>query len=344
MGSVALPLVGSASAGSLSGRMVRARRRFFGSKNVDSRGRVRRDRVILSWFGCTGFAMAIDGRVVLLDAWVPRGAYSGRVPTSVGELVALAPSHVFIGHGHFDHAADAAPIAAASGATVVGTTAHCAQVMSQAVPHRVRTRALPLQAAGSRDELRVGPRVRVEALRHLHSEPKQVPTGEEPPLVLPPDLSPIAEYPPTPAADTAHLLAHQTDQEGGTVMYRFEVGDFSLVWNDSAGPIRSEASRVCEILRKQRRASVQIGAIQGFGQYTNGIRDPLDYVRAIRPIIFVPSHHDNWCPPVSTSADYYERPLRGALDNLPVRTRPVLRFIRDTEDYVNPRRLTFHIR
>lgn len=70
---------------------IAARRRFFGPANVDARGHLRRDRVVLSWFGVSNFAMAIGGRVVLLDAWVPRGTYSSYVPADVDDLVALRP-------------------------------------------------------------------------------------------------------------------------------------------------------------------------------------------------------------------------------------------------------------
>ena len=52
--------------------------------------------------------MAMRGQVFLLDAWVPRGTHSGYVATSPAELAALKPRATFIGHGHFDHAADAA--------------------------------------------------------------------------------------------------------------------------------------------------------------------------------------------------------------------------------------------
>lgn len=333
----------SASPAAASGtpaRTVAVRRRFFGAANVDAAGRVRPDRVILSWFGCTSFAAAIGGRVVLLDAWVPRGMYSGRVPTDVGELVALAPSHVFIGHGHFDHAADAAPIAAATGAVVVGTPEHCAQVRAQAGATPVRTRALPLRSVGDEAELFLG-RLRVRALRHVHSAAK-APTGEDAPLLLPPDPTAILSNPPT-LTDAVDTLGHQVDQEGGSVLYRFEVGGFSLVWNDTAGPLREEAPDVVAALAARPRPDVQVGAIQGFGQYTNGLRDPMDYIRAIRPRTFVPSHHDNWMPAVTPSADSYEPRLRSAIDALPAHRRPRLRFIRDTEDYVNPRRLTFAV-
>lgn len=337
----ALTQVSSATAETgLPRRTVAARRRFFGARNVDGAGRVRRDRVILSWFGCTSFAMAIDGRVVLLDAWIPRGLYSGRVPTGVAEVAALRPSHIYIGHGHFDHAADAGPIAAASGAVVVGTPTHCDQAARQA-PRHIRTMPLDAPRVGDEDEVRLSRRVRVTALRHVHSA-VQPPTGDDLPLLLAPDVTPVLKNPPE-IEDTVDTLSHLRDEEGGCLLYRFDIGAFSLTWHDSTGPLREEAPMLAEQLSARPLTSVHLGAIQGFGQLTNGLRDPIDYVRAINPRIFVPTHHDNWFPPVSSPASSYEGRLREALARIPERRRPELRFIRDTEDYVNPRRLTFAI-
>jgi L-ascorbate metabolism protein UlaG (beta-lactamase superfamily) len=92
---------------------------------------VSRGRVILSWIGVSSFAMAIDGRVVLLEAWVPRGRTSGYVPTSPAEVARLRPRAIFIGHAHFDPAADATPIALATGARLVGTGQHCADLRAR---------------------------------------------------------------------------------------------------------------------------------------------------------------------------------------------------------------------
>src|SRR5262245_10621571 len=70
-----------------------ARQRFFGLDNVDpDSGAVRKDRVIISWFGMASFAAAMDGHVVLLDAWVNRLAGSMRyVGTTPEEVAALRP-------------------------------------------------------------------------------------------------------------------------------------------------------------------------------------------------------------------------------------------------------------
>lgn len=153
-------------------------------------------------------------------------------------------------------------------------------------------------------------------------------------------LRPRRRRPPT-VTDAVDTLSHRGDQEGGALAHRFRYRDFTLVWHDSAGPLRDKAPNAHrEMRRRGRRPDVQLGSIQGFGQYTNGLRDPMWYVDALRPRVFVPGHHDNWQPPASSPASSYEGRLREALAALPGES-PRLRMLRDPDDYVNPGRLTF---
>jgi hypothetical protein len=118
--------IGGASTGlaagpqGVSGDTVAARARFFGAENVNpSTGQVRADRVILSWITNASLAVSIKGRIVLLDTYINRpelppaagAADLRRSPISIQELVALAPEAIFLGHGHGDHADNAAYIA-----------------------------------------------------------------------------------------------------------------------------------------------------------------------------------------------------------------------------------------
>ena len=99
---------------------IAARARFFGAENVDAvSGQVRADRVIFSWVTNASLAVSIRGRIVLLDTYINRpelppaagAADLRRSPISIQELVALAPEAIFLGHGHGDHADNAAYIA-----------------------------------------------------------------------------------------------------------------------------------------------------------------------------------------------------------------------------------------
>ncbi len=325
---------------------VRARQRFFGEANVHPlTGAVRRDRVVLSWFGCTSFALAMNGTVLLLDAWVPRGQHSGYVPTDPDEVAALAPAAILIGHGHFDHAADAAAIAAASGAVVVGTAQHCAQAREQAGASRVRVRPVgnASSAPGRTHRFRVG-NISVTAVKHLHSAPSRPdPADPHAPLLPPPDPSSVLHNPPSPS-DVLDTVSHLPDEEGGCLLYQLRMRGFGLVWNDSAGPLKDEAPQVLDVLRGLPRSDVHIGTIQGFNQPVNGLRDPRTYIEALRARVFVPCHHDDWAVPgVSTSGGNYEEPLRAELQRIPEQRRPRLRFLADPADYVRPGRLTFRV-
>jgi hypothetical protein len=340
----ALP-AGAASAGTHR-RMVRARRKVFGSDNVDPRtGEVRPDRVVASWFGVAGFAIAMRGRVFLVDAWVPRGTHSGYVPTSPRELAALAPRAIFIGHGHFDHAADAGEIAAASGAVVVGTAEHCSQVAGQ-TDRRIRT--LPAFRVGAppgqRADVDALRGVEVTAVKHVHSAARPPDLSDPHTPVLPaPNPCTMLEHPPTPD-DMVDTGGHLGDEEGGTVLYQFRVGSFRLTWHDSSGPLEEDAPHVLDVLRGLPRSDVQVGAIQTFNQVTNGLRDPRLYIEALRPRLFVPCHHDDWAAAITTTGDRWEPAMRAELRRIPEHRRPRLRFLRDPQDYLRPDRLTFALR
>ncbi|MGK8464796.1 hypothetical protein [Nocardia cyriacigeorgica] len=115
------------------------------------------------------------------------------------------------------------------------------------------------------------------------------------------------------------------------------------MWHDSAGPLTDKAPPVFDVFSGLAPTDVQVGAIQGFNQLTNGLRDPRTYIEAIRPKIFVPAHHDNWLPGFTAPAATYDLPLRAELDRIPAEHRPELRALLDPADYISPGRLTFTI-
>lgn len=336
---------GAPQAGGLDPRTIALREKFFGADNVDPRGNVRRDKVILSWASVMTYAAAINGNVVLLDAWVARGEHSGYVPTDPGELAGLKPSHVFLGHGHFDHAADAAQIVSESGATLVGTPEHCDQVRAQAARDFgdgsvACVAGAPRGAsAGTRTAVRALPGVEIDAVTVIHSG-AQAPDrsdrgGLHTPLAPPNDFTVIANHPPT-AQDVAHLGTHAADKEGGDLLYQFRVGSFALTHHDTSGPNKELAPKVYDVLRSLPKTDVDVAAVQGFGQVTNGGRDFRLVIEALRPQEVIPGHHDNWLPGVSTRGSYYRPYVVEELKRIPAAQRPLLRWLEDPADYLRP--------
>src|SRR3954452_465749 len=52
--------------------LVKARQKFFGIENVDERGRVKKDKVIVSWATNTTYMVSLRGRVIMLDSYISR--------------------------------------------------------------------------------------------------------------------------------------------------------------------------------------------------------------------------------------------------------------------------------
>ncbi len=325
-------------------RTVLTRQKFFGDRLVARDGAVRADRLVISWLGCTTYAVAFGGKVFLLDAWLPRGIHSGRVPTDVEEIADLRPAAIFLGHGHFDHARDSGDIARLSGAKVFGTAEHC-QIATTLAGEPIRTRALgqesdPLGTVHRFRALGMG----ITAIRHPHSEPA-TPDLSDPhlPLLPVPDLTAILTHPPR-LEDLLDTLRHLRDPEGGAVMYQFRHRGFRLLWNNSVGPVEEKAPEVPAAIRALPRSDVHLCAIQGFGQLTNGMRDVRSYADAARARLIVPGHHDDWAVPViATQAAGYRKPFEAELAKIPARRRPPMRWMSDPEHYLRPKRLTFKL-
>jgi hypothetical protein len=100
--------------------LIDARIKIFGPENVDRKsGALPRHQVVMSWLTHTTMAVSIRGRVILLDTFIRRlETEPGRTPFVIQDVVDLKPEAIFIGHGHGDHADDAAFIAAKTGAAL----------------------------------------------------------------------------------------------------------------------------------------------------------------------------------------------------------------------------------
>jgi Beta-lactamase superfamily domain len=75
-------------------------------------------KIMLRWLSTSNYELVYRGQVFLLDAYFergPRNRPTGIVPSEVKQTDAI-----FIGHAHFDHMSDAAPIAQKTKAKVVG--------------------------------------------------------------------------------------------------------------------------------------------------------------------------------------------------------------------------------
>jgi len=118
--------------------LIHARQKFFGVENVDSKGGVARDKVIISWASNTTYVVAAQGHVLLMDSYINRPELPTspidrrRTPILPQDFVDVRPEGIFLGHGHGDHADNAAYVAKWTGATIFASAETC-DVMQQDV-------------------------------------------------------------------------------------------------------------------------------------------------------------------------------------------------------------------
>lgn len=332
------------AANSDAAEMIRARERFFGASNVGPTGEVRKDRVIMSWFGVASYAASFNGHVVLVDAWVPRGSHSGYVPTDPQEVAALDPEYIFVGHGDFDHVADAAEIVGLSGAKVVGTRLHCDSIEEQLGEKIGCVAVFPGDLPGFSKRLdSLIPGVDITAVSHIHSSVESPEFGDGGRMPCPPIWNPqdTAEHPPTPE-DFTHLVNHLPDPRGGNLLYQFRVGQLAIAWHDTVGKITEDAPEVIERLKELPPTDVHFGAILAFGQVTNCLRSLGAYITALEPDLFTPTHHDNFTFFIGGNARDLEPYVRDEIDRIPAKSRPEVLYTYDPADYIDPTLFTFN--
>lgn len=366
--------VSSEPARKLSRKAIKARQKVFGIEYVDPEtGWVDPNHVILSWVGVTIYAASFGGRVVLLDAWAPTGWVmgSGRYPISLDDMIAIRPEAMFIGHGHFDHLGHAPYIATkVPGIAFYGTLEQCAEVAALAEQMEPGTKlncqsllSAERNEPGDRKDHRYLKPVRdgdrlvarglaITSVLHLHSGPPQNPSV--PPdrvpcrRITPDDGEQLAKYPATPAEAQEYLATNRNTQLNGNVIWQFRLDNtFTLTYHDTTAAARDDAPAVLKTLRRLPETDLHLGAVPSFGGYTC-MRDIVDYIRAIRPKIFSPTHHAFDEPVLTDSSEAQKADFDPEFARIPPKIRPVVRWTWDPTserlgDFGRPEAMTYDL-
>jgi hypothetical protein len=289
----------------------------------------------------------------LYDAWEIVALHKDYAPIGREDLVAQQPEVIFVGHGHFDHAGDMGSVAGRTGATVVAGEATCMTAREQAARDgnhdRFDCRVLGNTTSpvpGTTQRLRIWEDMEeVSVLRHVHSaaDPADLLNGGLP-MIFIPDLLVYLQHLNTDPQEILWFLQSVDDEvgnspDGGTWAYHLKVGDFTLLWHDSAGPIAEGddyAKEIkCALDSFPGCVDVQLGTIVGFGAFTSGLRDVSLYVQHAHPRVSLPNHHDAWLPIAGPGAASYELQWRAEIASMP--NPPELDYLRDPEDYLRAR-------
>jgi hypothetical protein len=256
-----------------SADVIAARSKIFGIDNVDQKsGNVDSTKVIISWITNASYAVAAHGRVFLLDTFVTRLEQSpGRTPIVIGDLVNLQPDALFLGHGHFDHADNAAYISAQTGAPIYASPETCDNMAIDASNNFARGYTTvsnvvcnPLTSRGSIPGAEVvnikdfEPDISLTVFKHLHStntganDPNAVPIATTSKGVCVPTTTAGNTFPCNlqdprdpqlfPAGTPISMnIATARQGAGGPIalfyVFTVEPNHFRFVWHNSTGDI-----------------------------------------------------------------------------------------------------------
>ena len=269
----------------------------------------------LDWLGCATFRLSVGGLVVFLDAYLDR--VPAAPPTGTTTADVDRADWIVVGHSHFDHLWGAERIAAATGATIVGSHETVRVMETQGVPPG------QLLAVSGGERIRLGPDVFVSVFPSLHScvwSHLAMPAADE---VCVGDLGVAYQERQERLADLfswlatlgddarAHLRA--SDQgargDGGALVYLFETPEGSLFYQDTSGHwsgILSDLRPDVAILAAAGRGNVDGEPVQG------SLASFVAHEAALlRPRRVVLGHHDDWLPGFSAPVDV--APIRAEL-------------------------------
>ncbi|WP_157368361.1 MBL fold metallo-hydrolase [Alloactinosynnema sp. L-07] len=226
----------------------------------------------ITWTGCAGFLMELDGTRICFDPFAsnpgvldtllrPARPDRGLIADTFGQVDAI-----FVGHTHFDHAMDVAPLALANPACVVHGSATTTEICGR---QGVGDGQLRTMTDGAKVE--IGP-FTVEAVASRHGT---VPVAGR---------IDVLELRGTGLPRTVFRWPR-----GQVFAYRVEVGGVAIHLQTSAGIEDAPLAR-------QRPADVLIACLaarQGTARYFERLGERL------RPKVIIPCHHDNFFRPLS---------------------------------------------
>jgi len=349
-----------------SADLIRARTLFFGAENVDQRsGQVDNQKVVFSWITNASYAVSLKGRIVLLDSYVHRAeTVPGRVPFVVEDLVSLQPEAIFLGHGHGDHADNAAFLAGKLGIPIYASQETCVAMQVDAT-NLFNAGKIPVSTVDCRATTTTGstpgaeivtipqlePVACITAFRHLHST--TTPTDPTIPIVQVLNIADPRDpqmYPP----GTAHSFLTSGVGGGGpiSIFYQFVMrGDnrFTFAWHNTTGALKegcgldkcwgpAVGQKLTDIMHSLPPTDVELGSMVSLGFPTNGMRDVVFYNEALLPKIYIPIHQTNAALPTS-SLEFkisYLKQINQMVPPFDSKLRPEARWMVDPNDYVKP--------
>jgi L-ascorbate metabolism protein UlaG (beta-lactamase superfamily) len=240
------------------------------------------DTAVIRWLGTANYEVAFQGKVYLFDTFYERPGRTRPIGFSVDQV--KRADVIFLGHAHYDHISDIAPVARQTGALVVGAEITVATAIKLGVPES-QTRVVH-----DGDELRFGA---VKALVALgrHSTIQDGLTAAHRQMYEIDELGPLTPEQTVRAKEIAAKGTFSPDViDKGTMGFALVLpSGFSIVVFDTAGPI-TDGDRA--LAKKLGRADVLMVPYQPHPVAEHQVRDSWPFIAAFDPKLVLPTHHD----------------------------------------------------
>lgn len=257
----------------------------FTAKLVSTGGAAPRNPHTLAvrWAGVSNYELAYKGRVILLDAYFDRLATYRPLGFKAADVARA--DVILLGHGHYDHMADAASVGARTGAVVVGAPLTTAKLATQAIDvKQVKT------VTGRGGEIIDFGDFTVEPILARHGEPAKNITA-----TMEKAVNSLSPQPSPEEKEADALIAARGTRDPrviteGTIAYLITLDDgFRIMYRDSGGRVTDQ----------ERAAMARIGRVDlALAATSADYLDPLmsaqalEYLHTYKPAVFMPAHHD----------------------------------------------------
>ena len=244
------------------------------------------DTVVIRWLGTSNYEVAYHGKVILMDTFYDRPARTRPIGITVPQVTRA--DAILIGHAHFDHISDVAPVAAQTRAPVLGSAISSAEAQVLGVPA-----SQTITVTGNNSERFVYGDITVQPTHIVHSS---IEAGLIPALA---NLYNVDGLGPLTPAETAQGNASRSRGSSdtnivtqGTMGFTLTLaGGFNIVWFDSVGGILPEETA----LANQLGSNVDVALFP----YTphpiaeTQLSYTIPHLALFKPKLYLPTHHDH---------------------------------------------------
>jgi len=255
------------------------------AKLVSTGGGAPRDRHTLAvrWTGFANYELVYNGKIILLDAFFDRGRNYPPLGFTAADV--KKANVILLGHGHFDHMADAASVGIRTGATLVGAAVTTEKLKAQGVPEKqLRT------VFGRSQEKLFFDGFTVEAVLALHGQPDKHITEvmENAVNSLAPKLTPEQQAEEKAIQDRGTFDPRVIAQ--GTILYIITFDDgFRVVYRDSGGHVTDYEKAA---FAKSPGVDLALVALSADFLAPLVEAQALEHEKLYKPDVFMPAHHD----------------------------------------------------